>query len=241
MAADPNRVADPRPRNLARVALKLYKDCDTLVDKLLPKDQVTCTAGCAYCCSMIVWTMLPEALVIARHLRANAPDDIDGIREAIYRQLPLLRDPLLTNRGYYLQHSPCVLLGPHNKCRVFMIRPSECRLYFVISPPENCGDVMKWDKEVVLLNHLALSGAILEEMGEALVSEELPVWVAPLQVNLLWAFIILEKGLPAFAQALSATPPTEVLSPKYWERITVGNTPLAIELANEKRKRQGCK
>jgi len=97
---------------------------------------ISCTRGCIGCCHQLVLIDLIEAFAIADHVLKKG-----FVTRALLQTL--LDHAEMQNDGtrgkWFESATPCAFLDPETKdCRVYDVRPMACRMYYVISPPENC-------------------------------------------------------------------------------------------------------
>lgn len=119
---------------------------------------VTCGAGCGVCCCQMVPLSPPEAAIIAdvvEHLPKDQKKSVIASFEAAVKKLSKaqLREALFEvyrkptdkstvleiNRKYFELGIQCPFLLD-GSCSIYERRPSRCREYSVMSPPEYCAD-----------------------------------------------------------------------------------------------------
>lgn len=119
---------------------------------------VTCGAGCGVCCCQMVPLSPPEAAIIA-DVVAHLPKDkrmkvvasfeaaVKRLAEAklretlfeVYRKPADKNTVMEINRKYFELGIQCPFLFD-GSCSIYERRPSRCREYSVMSPPEYCAD-----------------------------------------------------------------------------------------------------
>lgn len=113
---------------------------------------VSCSKGCAACCRQAVVMTLPEGAVIVRKYRELVVQKRETLEEMrdLFSELverhgyvegrhetmaPAMAEAGMTYWQYQLR---CPFLGPKDECLIYDARPVACRLYYVVSPAENC-------------------------------------------------------------------------------------------------------
>ncbi len=144
------------PRTKVRRALPVVrslKEQATMVSSSLrARDkEISCKPGCDYCCYQVVWMTILEALYILRELDDSWLGEHrewmeDGMQQWFVEE---------TTPAQWLQKQrPCPFLKKH-KCSIYEIRPNECALYLVVSPPEDCkGDVARKSVAVAHIDYM---------------------------------------------------------------------------------------
>ena len=122
---------------------------------------ISCRAGCAACCRMLVPVSAPEAFALRDHVRSLPPEERQAVTDRIEASKQRLReagmlerleslgetsrpigdeemDPM--NRAYYALRMPCPFLEAE-RCTIYDDRPSACRELLVTSPAELCQDL----------------------------------------------------------------------------------------------------
>ena len=122
---------------------------------------ISCRAGCAACCRMLVPVSAPEAFALRDHVRSLPPEERQAVTDRIEASKQRLReagmlerleslgetsrpigdeemDPM--NRAYYALRMPCPFLEDE-RCTIYDDRPSACRELLVTSPAELCQDL----------------------------------------------------------------------------------------------------
>ena len=105
-----------------------------------------CTEGCSWCCCLWVPILMPDALLIARHLLRTGPD-VSVVHGAfmqqhehatrynarlLYLQPNTEHEHVLCNT-WMLRKIPCVFLVD-NRCSVYPVRPISCWTHLAKSP-----------------------------------------------------------------------------------------------------------
>jgi Fe-S-cluster containining protein len=125
--------------SILRVAELMHKRVDRAMvkqDMRQPSGpaQVTCTRYCNHCCFQLVSVSEPEAL-LALDAARRVGHVIDGER---VRKQAAIDGPY----GGALPHADrrCVMLKDDGDCAIYHDRPTACRTYRVVSPPEHCNE-----------------------------------------------------------------------------------------------------
>jgi len=143
----------PENPEWAKKALRsIYSIVDALGEKIAPR--MSCTAGCAACCRVMVSTSSIEASLIVDRLSEEPPTRKDGwmeiVRERNARlsELASKTDPpadlstfdglLATCEDWEKENLPCPFLGEGNLCAIYEDRPLLCRVCWVLTDPEDC-------------------------------------------------------------------------------------------------------
>jgi Fe-S-cluster containining protein len=131
------------------------------------KPLVSCSKGCHFCCRQNVHTFPAEAQVIAAYCKEK---EIEIPKDYLTEQLKYgWRELAKTEVGW------CVFLK-NGECSIYPVRPSACRSYFVVSPPERC-DVVKYPSSeghrvvvktfpIPLMLQVAFAGVLTERRDE---------------------------------------------------------------------------
>lgn len=91
---------------------------------------VSCKAGCSFCCRINVDTTETEAAVVVAYAKEHGIEiDIAALKEQATAH---------NDDRPFLKHAKCVFLGEDNLCKVYEVRPNACRKYFVITEPYLC-------------------------------------------------------------------------------------------------------
>ncbi len=148
-------------RNTYAKALILFSRYQSEVLAAYPL-AATCKKGCGVCCNH--WpedTYSFEVRLIADHLRAHRPHEIDRIVEMLEGDVQCLekikravevrlRDPAerealagidaydVMLSSFYQFNRPCPLLDKNGSCTIYAIRPFTCRVYVSFSSPDLC-------------------------------------------------------------------------------------------------------
>jgi Fe-S-cluster containining protein len=140
---------------------QFYEVFDDAVNQ--EKTLVSCSKGCHFCCRQNVHTFRAEAEVIAAYCKDKG---IEIPKDYLTEQLKYgWRELAKTEVGW------CVFLK-NGECSIYPVRPSACRSYFVVSPPERC-DVVKYPSSeghrvvvktflIPLMLQVAFSGVLTE-------------------------------------------------------------------------------
>jgi hypothetical protein len=93
------------------------------------KDQISCRMGCAHCCHIDLHISEMEADVLLDYAEEN--------NIPVYVGLLIEQKEAGSGRSK-LKNSGCVFLDGENKCKVYPVRPSNCRNYSVVTEPALC-------------------------------------------------------------------------------------------------------
>ncbi len=123
---------------------------------------ISCRAGCAACCRMMIPLSAPEAFALKEYVNGLPGTDRDRFTRRIEETTTALRqagllDALIElantpkplsdadmdalNRAYYALRLPCPFLE-EERCSLYEHRPSACRELLVTSPAELCQDLV---------------------------------------------------------------------------------------------------
>ena len=125
---------------------------------------VSCTncKATKICCWSFVVARLYEGVIIASELRRTKRDS------------PELRDQLKTRAELmeasspYEWRSPCLFLGPKERCTVYDVRPTSCGALYVYTPPEICASQAREIKAYVATTELATAHELEEPFRQKL-------------------------------------------------------------------------
>ena len=105
------------------------------------QSQISCRAGCSFCCHQPIRVVQEEMEILMDYIKDNNIQ-VDLERLELQNRLA---------PGEYFEYpdeeSACVLLGDDGRCRVYEARPASCRNYHVTTPPENCKNKHKTDRD----------------------------------------------------------------------------------------------
>jgi len=122
------------------------RQADTLLKENVDLQKVKCRVGCNHCCKINVDISNGEADLIVSYCREN------GIK--INRQyLEAQRNLTIKTRSKSKQCN-CIFLSDKGTCKIYEVRPLNCRKYFVQSDPALC-DPAKHRKGIVDVNFQA--------------------------------------------------------------------------------------
>lgn len=98
------------------------------------KDKPSCKKGCAHCCHIRVAATEMEANVVIDYMNHN---DMNFNEEEVER---LKKQAAISDDLEYMlsPHRRCVFLGEGNLCKIYDVRPSACRNYYVYNDPKDC-------------------------------------------------------------------------------------------------------
>lgn len=116
---------------------KLYEQLDAHAVASAEKMNASCKRGCIGCCYQMTSITIPEALLIADVL-LKKDDWHEWAKKMHDSSLPYMQK-LVDRDSYFKQALPCPLLDVEKReCREYASRPSPCRYYYVVTPPEHC-------------------------------------------------------------------------------------------------------
>lgn len=108
---------------------------------------VTCKAGCSYCCHTVFKVTESEAKVLADSVKSNSlPIDREKLKMQS-RALKSVTDKNWNNLSY--EEKRCVFLDENNMCSAYHIKPYVCSTYIVDTPKENCHEASKKQTRVI--------------------------------------------------------------------------------------------
>ncbi len=116
--------------------LELLHIIDSINEENLPSlgMPVSCKKGCAYCCHIKVAATEDEAKLVVDYCEDNNIEITPEHRKRLFAQ-----SKLDSEVDYMMsKDKKCVFLGEDNCCKVYEVRPSACRNYFVFSDPSDC-------------------------------------------------------------------------------------------------------
>jgi Fe-S-cluster containining protein len=196
-----------RFRRLGRKTKALYVQLDAQATVQTEGIKLSCKAGCAHCCHLLLLVTLPEAIAIAEYFLADSQRRtlIPTLSRQFFEQvqkIPLgVSEDIRTE--YFKSKTPCAFLDTtSNLCSVYEVRPTACRYHWVISDPDLCSP----DKtsQVQKLDTLTTDVRALQEALKSSKQAKLPLFIAPLPVMMLWAFKLLVEGRSAFDRDLNS-------------------------------------
>jgi Fe-S-cluster containining protein len=119
--------------SVSKGLLQLYAELEEPLHRALKKYPISCKKGCDHCCYMMTLCGVQEGL-----LMADAAMSSMAWRYYV-RELRQSAKAMIgcTQAEYFQKRRPCVFLKD-NLCEVYEVRPSACRFYYVVSPPEDC-------------------------------------------------------------------------------------------------------
>lgn len=122
---------------------------------------VSCRAGCAHCCHIQVDATGDEVELLAELVEKGLTIDMGALK------VQAKADDLDKWRRLTKDQRRCVFLGDDNRCRVYEDRPSVCRSYFVISPPDDCRELTGRSMRLLVTKaEIAVSAAFNLDNGE---------------------------------------------------------------------------
>lgn len=232
-AAKPLDVEDlKRLRRMGRKMVATYEQLDPKVKKETEHFTLSCKAGCSGCCHLMTLVSLPEGVAIAEYFLEDTQRRqlIPLLMRSFLEQVQAIPEgPLVDVRQKYFEKKvPCTFLDPESKlCTIYAVRPSACRYHFVVSDPALC-QPEGGRPTVSRVNTQFADAEILSEANKVSNQVKVPLFIAPLQVTMLWAFKLLIEGREAFETALEEVP-LDALSLKFW-RGALGDPEAVAEM-----------
>lgn len=158
----------------------IHRMADALHERTLSHHAVTCAQGCTHCCHQLVPVSEPEALHLARVVRAmdnasrrpivarftktmrslDSVGLLSPLTDTIGRPTPDQATMLGLRKRYWRLQLPCPFLED-DLCAVHAHRPLACRSYFVTSSPERCAAIYEAAPGPVPVRHGADVGGAL--------------------------------------------------------------------------------
>lgn len=107
----------------------LNEQAEILLDKHISDEEmshIACRKGCGTCCSLNVAVLMPEAIVIFRHIKENIPKEKQKI---IFEKLKsiAIRTKWLEDEDRIFLKQPCAFLNETGSCIIHKVRPFICR------------------------------------------------------------------------------------------------------------------
>lgn len=128
-----NRVLDRYLRGTNLIADRFTKEAHS---QMKEKGQaISCKEGCDYCCYLTFACTLLDGLLIARYLLAYQRDKVQTLWPVLADHAKLQES--MTPVDWFQLQKPCAFLDEH-RCLVYPVRPMNCRVQLVVSPPELC-------------------------------------------------------------------------------------------------------
>ena len=187
----------PENPEWARKALRsIYEMVDQLGEAIAPG--MSCEAGCAACCRVMVSTSSVEAALIGDRLSSEPPDrrekwmELVRSRNARLSELSGRTDPpadlstfeglLATCEDWEKENLPCPFLGEGNLCSIYEDRHLLCRVCWVLTDPEDCspgaGPPVKFRTKFFEKAYFVVSDISVRHMKNGSVSP-IPWWLEP--------------------------------------------------------------
>jgi Fe-S-cluster containining protein len=112
--------------------------CQEFIKNQKLDKKITCRRGCAECCRMFVAATPGEVRLILRGVKArNIPIDWDLVQ----KQAGKTEEDFYTDKMG--EDNKCVFLDAKGSCSIYKMRPSSCRMHFVVSAKELCNMVVQ--------------------------------------------------------------------------------------------------
>lgn len=170
--------------------------------------RIFCGAGCSNCCSLVVNTTLPEAMVLASRLHPAQSAALKAHVEKMLADWDEGRDL----KGYLRWHrqsvGACPLLNAAGECGVYRQRPLACRALLATRPSEWCAvdfaNLSSLEKELFLgsldrsavafpTHYFAASQELAEALEQRLIETQQQAWGFALSGNLTALLYLLQQ------------------------------------------------
>jgi len=130
-------------------------------------EQISCKAGCSACCHQQIDITESEAILLASLIENGVKIDFKKLEEQAafngdeddWWRLPK-------------EKNACIFLDENKNCKVYENRPLACRKYFVVSPPEVCGQVSMTGRVSVKVFAIPDAEVIYSALGS---TKDLPI------------------------------------------------------------------
>jgi Fe-S-cluster containining protein len=130
-------------------ALKDLKTICELTDKALEPfiRNSSCEKGCNACCYLIVDSTAIEADMVRRYMEEHFDDEERRrVQKKIKEAKPNYPDPVGTDEEFpdalvekhFALNLPCPFLSSEGLCKIYEVRPINCRKHVVFSDPSQC-------------------------------------------------------------------------------------------------------
>lgn len=193
----------PRPMRLAELALGFVDISGKLTDLAVKREAaagraVSCTKGCAACCSQVVPLSPPEAWLIADLVNglppprraaltaafAAAGDALtrSGVRDLFAARIETDEQMTTAALAYFRQGIACPFLRD-GSCSIYPYRPSICREYLVTSPAPHCSELGQ--KPIARIEVKVRLSSALSDLAAKLLGREPEI--VPMTLALEWA------------------------------------------------------
>lgn len=110
-----------------------HSKVDAQIENIPDRERMlfSCRKGCSHCCHYHVDMNLAEALLIVKFCRVHGiPIDMERLKEQ--------RGKMGLDR-VNLEKSACTFLNEQTgMCKIYAVRPANCRKYFVVTPSDDC-------------------------------------------------------------------------------------------------------
>lgn len=113
----------------------LYPRIDAAVDRAIVRYPITCKKGCSACCNLYAIITIADAINIAEYISQWA--DWQLWIPKLTTVAKKMTAPGITNKEWCKLNIPCIFLE-NNLCKIYPVRPAECRYHFVTSDPKLC-------------------------------------------------------------------------------------------------------
>lgn len=128
--------------DLFRLLQRLY----TLGDDLLAEfdEFISCQKGCGRCCDKLVYITELEGIMIDEFIINNfTQDEINEIQSKVNKRIRL-RNDIKSSQSYnevirsHKEEFSCILYSEKNLCKIYPVRPWNCRRHIVFSDRKTC-------------------------------------------------------------------------------------------------------
>lgn len=105
---------------------------DSIAEQLALRQNQACQSGCAFCCSLRVDVLVPQAINIAQYLRKRlSSEQWENLRCRLSDRVQHIST--MTADEHAVANLPCVFLRENNTCLIYPARPTKCATYNSLS------------------------------------------------------------------------------------------------------------
>ncbi|MCX7903267.1 MAG: YkgJ family cysteine cluster protein [Caloramator sp.] len=127
-----------------RIVKEIYSRFDLCIEPF--QKYSSCSKGCYGCCEQIVNTYYIESEIIKNYINENFNEGEQKIviakaqkNKGRYPKDINEAHPKYTEKEYVtFGRLPCIFLNDNGTCKIYKVRPFECRQYIVFNNPEDC-------------------------------------------------------------------------------------------------------
>jgi Fe-S-cluster containining protein len=133
---------------------------------------VSCKAGCANCCHLLVLTSKLEAEAMKEYVSSHfTGEQLSEFKEKIDKYKEILSSIIANSGGSFSKEStytylssriPCAFLDKNNCCSIYEARPFICRKYLVFDNPEVCANPFNKTNQYYSGYHSTVKDAIIK-------------------------------------------------------------------------------